>query len=80
MNGTAHAAVDAAVQEGPKGARLFLSFWVREVNWTTPFYMRLIDPARRYFIYPFLLRQFAHTWEREGWKPHAERSLKGEGP
>jgi len=67
INGTAHVAVAATIGEGPTGPRLFLSFRVREVNWTTPFYMRLIDPARRYFVYPFLLRQFAHTWERGGW-------------
>ena len=23
--------------------------------------MRMIDPARRFFVYPFLLRQFAHS-------------------
>jgi hypothetical protein len=39
--------------------------------------MRLIDPARRFFVYPFLLRQFAHTWEREEWIP-PEEPLIGE--
>ena len=38
---------------------------VDEVNWTTPYYMRLIDPFRRYFVYPPLFRQFAHSWEME---------------
>jgi len=68
INGTAHVAVAATIGEGLEGPRLFLSFRVREVNWTTSFYMRLIDPARRFFVYPFLLRQFAHTWERGGWE------------
>jgi len=67
INGTAHVAVAATIGEGPEGPRLFLSFRVREVNWTTRWYMRLIDPSRRIFFYPFLLRQFAHTWERGGW-------------
>ena len=61
INGTVHVAVAATIGEGPSGPRLFLSFRVREVNWTTRFYMRMIDPARRFFVYPFLLRQFAHA-------------------
>ena len=77
INGTVHVAVAASIGEGPEGARLFLSFRVSEVNWTTPFYMRLIDPARRFFVYPFLLRQFAHAWERSDWT-HPEEFLNGE--
>jgi len=73
INGTAHVAVAATIGEGPDGPRLFLSFRVREVNWTTPLYMRMIDPARRLFVYPFLLRQFSHTWERGGWDRPEER-------
>ena len=72
INGTAHVAVAATVGEGPGGPRLFLSFRVREVNWTTRFYMRMIDPSRRFFVYPFLLRQFAHAWKRGGWNPPEE--------
>ena len=68
INGTAHVAVAATIGEGPKGPSLFLSFRVREVNWTTRLYMKLIDPSRRFLVYPSLLRQFAHTWEREGWE------------
>jgi hypothetical protein len=68
MNGTAHVAVAATIGDGPGGPRLFLSFRVREVNWTTSWYMRLIDPSRRYFVYPTLLKQFAHTWEQEGFE------------
>ena len=68
INGTVHVAVAATIGEGPDGPRLFLSFRVREVNWTTPFYLRMIDPARRFYVYPLLLRQFAHSWERGGWK------------
>ena len=77
INGTAHVAVAATIGAGPEGPRLFLSFRVREVNWTTPFYMRLIDPARRFFVYPSLLRQFAHTWERGDWDS-SEEVLTGE--
>ena len=77
INGTAHVAVAATIGEGPEGPRLFLSFRVREVNWTTRFYMRLIDPARRFFVYPFLLRQFAHSWEKGGWN-HPDEIFTGE--
>lgn len=78
INGTAHVAVAATIGEGPDGHTLFLSFHVREVNWTTPWYMRMIDPSRRYFLYPPLLRQFAHTWERGDWEPSEELRI-GEG-
>jgi hypothetical protein len=79
QNATVHVAVAGAIGERAEGARLFLAFRVREVNWTTRLYMRLIDPARRFFIYPFLLRQFAHTWEREAWG-HPNPSASGERP
>jgi hypothetical protein len=79
LNGTAHVAVIAGLGEELDRTRLFLSFRVREVNWTTRIYMRLIDPARRWFVYPSLLRQFAHTWNRESWSSSGE-SLSGEGP
>jgi hypothetical protein len=79
LNATVHVAVAGAVGEGPEGPRLFLAVRVREVNWTTRLYMKLIDPSRRFFIYPFLLRQFAHTWEREGWPPPGP-SAYGERP
>jgi hypothetical protein len=72
LNGTAHVAVIAGFEEDGESTRLILSFRVREVNWTTPFYMRLIDPARRFFVYPTLLRQFAHTWNRENWDSSGE--------
>jgi hypothetical protein len=74
LNGTAHVAVAASIDEGPGGPRLFLSFRVREVNWTTRWYMRLIDPARRSFLYPALLRQIAHTWKREAGKASTDRT------
>ena len=77
INGTVQVAVAATIGEGPRGPRLFLSFHVREVNWTTRWYMRMIDPSRRYFVYPFLLRQFAHTWERGDWNS-PEEVLTGE--
>jgi hypothetical protein len=63
LNGTVHVAVTCALGEGAAGPRLFLAFHVREVNWSTPFYMALIDPFRRNFFYPPLIRQFAHLWE-----------------
>jgi hypothetical protein len=78
LNGTAHVAVAAAIEEGFPNPRLFLSFRVREVNWTTRSYMCLIDPARRFFVYPALLRQLAHTWKREGGKPSDDYTIGGD--
>ena len=66
INGTVHVAVSCTIGEGTSGTSLYLSFRVREVNWSTPFYMGLIDPFRRYLVYPPLIRQFAHTLGRDG--------------
>ncbi len=65
LNGTAHVAVAATIGDGPHGSR--------------PLYMRLIDPARRYFLYPSLLRQFAHTWKRESQVTSSEHRI-GDNP
>ena len=74
LNGTVHVAVSASIDDRSANPRLLLSFRVREVNWTTRWYMRLIDPARRFFVYPALLRQIAHSWERE------RRNLSNDDP
>jgi hypothetical protein len=65
INGTVHASVTCGLEPDRSGSNLYLAFHVREVNWSTRFYMALIDPYRRYFVYPHLLNQFEHTWERE---------------
>lgn len=65
INGTVHLAVACAIENGASGSTLYLVFRVKEVNWTTPYYMRLIDPFRRYFVYPSLFRQFAHLWKTD---------------
>lgn len=64
MNGTVHVAVSCTLGEEESGPAIFLAFRVREVNWSTPLYMGLIDPFRRYLVYPPMIRQFAHTLGR----------------
>lgn len=64
MNGTVHVAVSCTLGEEDSSPAIFLAFRVREVNWSTPFYMRMIDPFRRYLVYPPMIRQFAHTLGR----------------
>ena len=65
INGTVHVAVACAIEEGASGSALYLVFRIREVNWSTRYYMGLIDPFRRYLYYPSLITQFEHIWERE---------------
>jgi hypothetical protein len=64
MNGTVHVAVSCTIWEEAPGPTLFLAFRVREVNWSTSVYMQLIDPFRRYVVYPPLLRHLARELGR----------------
>jgi hypothetical protein len=37
---------------------------VRQRTWITLFYMGLIDPFRKWIIYPAMLKTIRETWER----------------
>jgi hypothetical protein len=64
QNSTVHAFLVFALVERSAGYRLYLGIYVRPVGRTTWCYMRLIDPFRRFIIYPVWLRTIRAAWAR----------------
>ena len=52
----------AEVGAGPGGYRLYWAVYVHRRSWLTPFYMALIEPFRRFIVYPSLLRRVYAAW------------------
>ena len=63
-NATVHAFSSLALQERPGGYRVLLAIYVEPVGRITHFYMALIDPFRRFLIYPAILRHIHRSWCR----------------
>jgi hypothetical protein len=63
-NATVHAFSSLALQERPGGYRLLFAIYVEPVGRITRFYMALIDPFRRFLIYPAILRHIHRSWCR----------------
>jgi len=63
-NRTVHAAALSALVEMADGYRFYFAVYVRQSSWITPFYMELIDPFRKWIIYPALLRSVRGTWDQ----------------
>jgi hypothetical protein len=63
-NRTVHAAALSALVEMADGYRFYFAVYVRQSSWITPFYMGLIDPFRKWIIYPALLRSICATWDQ----------------
>ncbi len=66
-NATVHAFSSLALQERPGGYRLLFAIYVEPVGRITRFYMALIDPFRRFLIYPAILRHI-HRSRRRSWR------------
>ena len=64
QNRTVHAAALSALTKGADSYRFYFAIYVRQRTWITPFYMGLIDPFRRWIIYPALLKNIRATWDR----------------
>ena len=62
INATVHAFVVFAMEPVPNGYRLFWAVYVKNVNWFTPLYMALINPLRRFLVYPSLIKQVERAW------------------
>jgi hypothetical protein len=56
QNRTVHAAALSALAKTADGYRYYFAVYVVAVGWITPLYMALIDPFRRWIIYPALLK------------------------
>jgi len=64
QNRTVHAAALSALVERADGYRFYFAVYVCQSSWITPFYMGLIDPFRKWIIYPALLRSIRATWDQ----------------
>jgi hypothetical protein len=65
QNRTVHGAALSALAERVDGYRFYFGVYVRQRTWITPFYMGLIDPFRKWIIYPALLKKIRTTWDRD---------------
>jgi hypothetical protein len=64
QNRTVHASALSALAERADGYRFYFAVYVRQRTWITPFYMGLIDPFRRWIIYPAMLKTIRATWDQ----------------
>jgi uncharacterized protein DUF2867 len=64
QNRTVHAAALSALAERADGYRFYFAVYVRQTTWITPLYMGLIDPFRKWIIYPAMLKTVRATWTR----------------
>lgn len=64
QNRTVHGAALSALVERADGYRFYFAVYVRHSSWITPLYMGLIDPFRKWIIYPALLRAIRATWNQ----------------
>ena len=64
QNRTVHAAALSALAEKAGSYRFYFAVYLRQRTWITPFYMGLIDPFRKWIIYPAMLKTIRETWEQ----------------
>ena len=62
INRTVHAFLVFALEPAQGGYTLYWGIYVKPVTRFTPFYMMLITPFRRLFIYPALIRRAEEAW------------------
>lgn len=65
INRTAHAAALSALVETSNAYRFYLAIYVRSVSRFTWVYMALIDPFRKWIVYPSLLDGVRARWNQE---------------
>jgi hypothetical protein len=63
INPTVHAFSLMAMAPARGGYDVYWAIYVKRVSWLTPLYMALIDPFRRLFIYPSIIRHWQGAWE-----------------
>jgi len=64
QNRTVHAAALSALTQRADGYRFYFAVYVRRRTWITAFYMGVIDPFRKWIIYPALLKTIRATWDQ----------------
>ena len=66
-NATVHAFSCMALRPVAGGYRFYWAIYVKPVSRFTPFYMALIEPFRRFIVYPSILKRLRRSWtERVG--------------
>ena len=61
-NATVHAFLASALLARNGGYVLYWAIYVKPVGSLTPLYMTIIDPFRRFVVYPALIRQTQAAW------------------
>jgi hypothetical protein len=61
-NATVHAFACWALEKTVSGYRLYLAVYVKPVSRLTPVYMAIIEPFRRFVVYPSLARRIRRAW------------------
>ncbi len=65
MNQTVHAFMAMAMEPSEDGYTLYLAVYVKPIGPVTSRYMSLIDPFRRLFIYPAIVKRLESDWARK---------------
>jgi hypothetical protein len=61
-NRTVDAATVSTLAQTADGYRFYFAVYVANASWLTPLYMALIDPFRRWIVYPSILRNVSSAW------------------
>ena len=64
-NATVHAFLVSALEETASGYRLYWAVYVKPISPLTPLYMALIEPFRRWLVYPAIFRRIRRAWVQE---------------
>jgi hypothetical protein len=75
-NATVHAFLSSVLVETPSGYRLYWAVYVKPVSRLTPLYMALIEPFRRFIVYPAIFRRIRRGWEERYTRPLDSRASK----
>jgi len=61
-NATVHAFSCMTIRRTASGYRFYWAIYVKSVSRFTPVYMALIEPFRRFVVYPAILRRLRASW------------------
>lgn len=62
MNFTGHHFFLMAMEPAADGYIVYWAIYVKRTSWLTPLYMTLIDPFRRIFVYPAIIKKLEQAW------------------
>ena len=62
-NATGHHLLHLSLEQAPGGYVAYWAVYVRNTSWLTTVYMALIDPFRRFLVYPAIVRFLEKAWK-----------------